>query len=853
MAIPLLDTAPVDAATLLERVDFYRLDVARSLAEARRAELGQFLTPPATARFMASLFDAAPPHLRLLDAGAGAGALTAAVVAEVCGRERRPASLTVTAYEVDPLLAEYLAATLDACRRVCEAAGVLFAAELLQEDFIAAGVEQLQEVGTLFAAGTPAVFTSAILNPPYRKIHTQSPERQRLRRIGIETSNLYTGFLAIATRLLVPGGELVAITPRSFCNGPYFRPFRQDFFQRMALRRVHVYDSRSAAFRDDAVLQENIILAAVRRAPEESAPPAMVTISSSAGAEDETVWLRDVEAAAVVDPADANAVIHLVPDAVGEQVSERLRRFTATLPDLGLVVSTGRVVDFRAEEHLRADPSSDTVPLIYPAHCRAGGVVWPRPDGKKPNAIVSGPATANLLVPSETYVLVKRFSAKEERRRVTAFVYDPTRLPEAGRVGFENHLNYYHTGGHGLPPPLARGLAVYLNSTLVDQYVRQFSGHTQVNATDLRSLPYPDRATLERLGERVGERWPGQDEIDELLDEELACMADASPGPDPVAVARRIAEARAVLRALGLPTAQQNERSALTLLAVLDLPAAAPWSAASNPLRGTTQLMDWFAEHYGKRYAPNTRETVRRQTIHQFLDSGLLLINPDRPDRPINSGDTVYQIEPEALAVLRRYGSDEWEPALAAYAASRATLVERYAQERQMQRLPVRIDAATTVTLSPGGQNPLIKAIVEEFASRWTPGGEVLYVGDTDEKFAYVRPERFAELGITFVAGGKMPDVVIEHAAQGWLVLVEAVTSHGPINPKRRQELQQLFGAAGLRLVYVTAFLTRRVLAAYLADISWETEVWVAEAPSHLIHFDGERFLGPYPVSPPEP
>lgn len=330
-------------------------------------------------------------------------------------------------------------------------------------------------------------------------------------------------------------------------------------------------------------------------------------------------------------------------------------------------------------------------------------------------------------------------------------------------------------------------------------------------------------------------------------------MADASPGPDPVAVARRIAEARAVLRALGLPTAQQNERSALTLLAVLDLPAAAPWSAASNPLRGTTQLMDWFAEHYGKRYAPNTRETVRRQTIHQFLDSGLLLINPDRPDRPINSGDTVYQIEPEALAVLRRYGSDEWEPALAAYAASRATLVERYAQERQMQRLPVRIDAATTVTLSPGGQNPLIKAIVEEFASRWTPGGEVLYVGDTDEKFAYVRPERFAELGITFVAGGKMPDVVIEHAAQGWLVLVEAVTSHGPINPKRRQELQQLFGAAGLRLVYVTAFLTRRVLAAYLADISWETEVWVAEAPSHLIHFDGERFLGPYPVSPPEP
>nr|MBA2519748.1 adenine methyltransferase [Chloroflexia bacterium] len=254
-----------------------------------------------------------------------------------------------------------------------------------------------------------------------------------------------------------------------------------------------------------------------------------------------------------------------------------------------------------------------------------------------------------------------------------------------------------------------------------------------------------------------------------------------------------------------------------------------------------TQLMGFFTEHYGKTYAPNTRETVRRQTVHQFRDAGLILENPDEPARPVNSGKTVYQIEQSALELLRSFGTEEWDTGLRAYLASVETL-----QEREMVRIPIRIDADHTITLSPGGQNILIEQIVDEFASRFTPSGRLLYIGDADEKFAHFDQAALTALGVTIGAHGKMPDVIIHHTEKDWLVLVEAGTSHGPINPKRYQELKQLFGSSRAGLVFVTAFLTRRAMVEYLPEISWETDVWVAESSDHLIHFNGERFLGPY-------
>ena len=305
-------------------------------------------------------------------------------------------------------------------------------------------------------------------------------------------------------------------------------------------------------------------------------------------------------------------------------------------------------------------------------------------------------------------------------------------------------------------------------------------------------------------------------------------------------------EAIDVLSQLDFPRQQRNERSALALLALLDLTMDKPWREAAAPLRGITQMMAFMADHYGKRYAPNTRETVRRQTVHQFLAAGLVVLNPDEPDRPINSGKTVYQVSPASLRLLRAYGTGDWPVELMSYQHRIESLTERWASERDLRRIPVTLPEGQEVSLSPGGQNALVASLVEDFCPVFTPGGRVLYIGDADEKFAIHDEAGLHDLGVTLDEHGKMPDLVIHDVRRGWLVLVEAVTSHGPVNPKRREELQVLFSGASAGLVFVTAFENRRTLAKYLTDISWETEVWIAEDPTHLIHFDGERFLGPY-------
>jgi len=308
----------------------------------------------------------------------------------------------------------------------------------------------------------------------------------------------------------------------------------------------------------------------------------------------------------------------------------------------------------------------------------------------------------------------------------------------------------------------------------------------------------------------------------------------------------RLEEAKAILRDLNLPMAQQNDRSALTLLALLNLKPDTPWSESSNPLLGITPIINFIAEYYGKEYAPNTRETIRRQTVHQFIEAGLIILNPDKPSRPTNSPKTVYQVSANSLELLRSYQTNEWTEKLRQYLTSVETLKMRYAQERAMERISVQVASGKTLSLSPGGQNILIEQIINEFCSRFTPDGTLIYIGDTGNKWLYFDSQSLKGLGITVESHGKMPDVVVHYNQKNWLVLIEAVTSHSPVNAKRRNELQILFKDSTAGLVFVTAFLNRRDMVRYLNEISWETEVWIAESPTHLIHFNGERFLGPY-------
>ena len=309
---------------------------------------------------------------------------------------------------------------------------------------------------------------------------------------------------------------------------------------------------------------------------------------------------------------------------------------------------------------------------------------------------------------------------------------------------------------------------------------------------------------------------------------------------------KRIQEAYQILSSLGMPRGQLNERSALTLLALLDLTVDKSWAQAQAPLIGITPIMDWAREHYQKDYAPNTRETVRRQSMHQFVDAGIVVRNPDHPERKTNSPKTVYQIEAAALALLRSFGTAAWHENLISYLAERETLAARYAREREQNRIPVQIAPGQQVTLSPGEHSELIRAVIEDFGPRFAPGSVLIYAGDTGNKWGYFDAVLLSRLGVEVDLHGKMPDAALYYAERNWLLLVECVTSHGPVDGKRHAELARLFANSTAGLIYVTAFPNRAVMKRYLGEIAWETEVWVADAPSHLIHFDGVRFLGPY-------
>ncbi|MFZ5875711.1 MAG: BsuBI/PstI family type II restriction endonuclease [Nitrospirota bacterium] len=309
----------------------------------------------------------------------------------------------------------------------------------------------------------------------------------------------------------------------------------------------------------------------------------------------------------------------------------------------------------------------------------------------------------------------------------------------------------------------------------------------------------------------------------------------------------RLAQAARILRDLGFSPKQCNEVAGYTLLALLDLKPVQSWGDAAAPLRGITPIIEFIGKEYGIRYAPNTRETIRDEAVKYFVESGMLIRNPDEPERPTNSGKTVYQVEPEALKLFRAFDTEEWISRLPVYLASRDRIRGELERHRRLSRIPVKLPNGGKITLSPGGQNPLIKTVIEEFCPRFVPASVVVYIGDAEDKFLHLDAEYLRQLNVTVPAPSKMPDVVVHDNRRNWLLLIEAVTSAGPVDGKRRKELKALFAGCRAGLVFVTAFTTREAMRNFLSLISWESEVWIAENPDHLIHFDGERFLGPYP------
>lgn len=826
--------------SILEQVDLLRIKANSELNSKRRSSLGQYFTPSPICRYMASLFHNISGTVKLLDPGCGPGSLTAAFVDEAL-RRKNIRSLNIKVFDIEAKIKLYIDDTLSLCSKVGKKSKVKVISQLILEDFI------LSHSANSELLTTNNEYTHIIMNPPYKKISTNSVHRKALRIAGIETVNLYTGFVALAIKHLAQNGELIAIIPRSFCNGPYYQSFRELIFRETAIQHIHIFDSRSNAFSGDKVLQENIIIHIIKgkkqkRVTITSSPMADFTFddkTKSITATDKTT--RNVPFDAIVHSHDKQNFIHIATNERDQNIINRLSHFNTPLDDLKLEVSTGPVVDFRMKNDLRNKIKNGSVPLIYPIHLN-GGVQWPK-DSKKPNAIkVTNNSKKWLWKHSGNFVIVKRFSSKEEKRRIAATFYDSS-LP-GKMIGFENKLNIFHANKKGIDRKIALGLYIYLNSTLLDKYYRLFSGHTQVNATDLRAIHYPNIDSLRRMGHKIKRLNLNHKQIDRILEKEIIKMSGDTNNP--LANSDKINQTLEILAALGMPRAQQNERSALTLLALLNLHPNSNWQEIERPMIGVTPIMDWSRNVYGKEYAPNTRETFRRQTLHQFVDGGLCLYNPDKLDRAVNSPKACYQITIEIYDLLVTYKTNKWKSALRNWLKDQKTLSAQYAMERKIHMIPLVLDDGIEIKLSPGDHSQLIHAIINEFGPRFAPGSEVIYIGDTGCKEVFFRKERLAELGVHVNRKGKLPDVVLYWPEKNWLLLIESTTSHGPVDSKRHKELSNLFAKAAPNLVYVTAFPNRKVMTKYLSDISWETEVWTADAPTHMIHFNGDKFLGPH-------
>ena len=311
-------------------------------------------------------------------------------------------------------------------------------------------------------------------------------------------------------------------------------------------------------------------------------------------------------------------------------------------------------------------------------------------------------------------------------------------------------------------------------------------------------------------------------------------------------ISEKIEQATDILKKFGMPSAQLNDRTAYCLLALLNITPEKSWENIENPLIGITPMMDFTKTNYLKEYAPNSRETFRRFSVHQLVQAGIVLYNPDDSSRPVNSPKAVYQISPAAFDVIKTYGTKDFEPKIKDFLKNQQSLSKQYAREREMNMVSVKIKDEHSIQISPGKHSELIKDIIEQLAPRFLPNSTLVYIGDTGEKWGYYDQEIAGNLLFNVLEHGKMPDVILYVECKNWLVLVESVTSHGPVDSKRYIELKDLFSNVNADLVFISAFPDRSTFVRFAHDIAWETEAWIADNPDHMIHFNGDKFIGPH-------
>lgn len=475
-------------------------------------------------------------------------------------------------------------------------------------------------------------------------------------------TNIYTLFMALGEKALAQNGRACYIVPRSFCSGAYFSAFRHAFIKHAFPTDIHLFASRQDAFKSDSVLQENVIFTFRKRRPTESESDHHINISTSSSASDlgKEPANRKVSMAHFLGRQNGALFFRLPTSELDEKIIDAVDRWSGSFEQYGLKISTDPVVPFRATPFLlkaTATEQGKAVPLLWMQNVVQQRVDWPVTHRDKAQSISTSEGARHLLLPAANYVLVRRFSAKEERRRLIAapFLRDSYDYPH---VGLENHLNYIHRPQGKLDATEAVGLSALLNSAIIDRYFRIANGHTQVNAAELQALPLPPLKIIKQIGVQISKG--GGALSDGIV---FAALREARYLPSNIPTIKetritmgKIQEAQDVLKTLGLPEKQQNEMAALTLLVLAQLSEETPWAQAKRPSLRIHDILVEIKKRYGREYAENTRETIRRQVIHQFVQAALVLRNPDEPALSTNSPRTHYALSDPALKAIGSYG-----------------------------------------------------------------------------------------------------------------------------------------------------------------------------------------------------
>ena len=786
----------------------------------------------------------------LLEPACGSGVLVCAVIERLLA-EKNPLEISIIAYEIDEKLCDISREILGMACKKAEENGIKIHWQVIQDDFVLACLPDGQP--TLFDSNESKqkVFTHVISNPPYFKLNVEDKHVKAVSGKLNGHTNIYSLFMALSAKLLAPQGKACFIVPRSFCSGVYFTEFRRDLLKDVTPTAIHVFQSRNDVFGD--VLQENMIFSFEKLSQyhEHRYWTGSINISSSEDDKDlnNGIISRKVSYQHFLNDHDGLLLFRVPTGILDEQILEAVDKWDGSLEKYGFQVSTGRVVPFRAKGLLKeqAETGNGTVPLLWMQNVKPYQIEYPLDGFDKPQAILAN--DPSLLVPNTNYVLLRRFSAKEDKRRLISAPFIGEKF-DFEQIGFENHLNVIFKKKGRLSPSETIGLSAILNSAIIDRYFRIVNGNTQANAAELRILPIPPLEVINNIGKKIQKEQANTPENIEniifstlwesnLLTEEFPMIQETR------ITMGKIEQAQEILETLGLPSAQQNEISALTLLALAQLSEKNAWKDASNPMLRVHDILVEIKQRYGRVYAENSRETIRRRVLHQFVQAGIVIQNTDDPTRPTNSGLNNYMLSELTLDAIRSYGSSKWKAKVKNFVDQQGRLLEVYQKVREQNKIPLQIADGKVYQLSPGKHNKLETAIVEEFGPRFAPGAKLIYLGDTAKKVLLLDEIAFTKLGIPISQHGKLPDVILYDSKKKWLFLIEAVTTHGPISPKRQVELEKLFEKCKIGKIYVTAFLDLTTYKKYVNDIAWETEVWIAEMPSHMIHMNGDKFLGP--------